>query len=239
MALAVPVAFAFVYVTTTVIPLILGYEGLYVRYIIPLYIPLLAMAVIVLDKFLKQASLSRGMLATITAVLSLWLAQHVPENYRNITERIENGYGAASKTWTRSETIHYLKQNPLKGRIFGTHHWVLYFNNICIDECTLRPIQYLRGADGNFIEQSTTDEPTYIVVMHHDYYYSELLELTELPALEIISINLDGMVMRLAPSMADIEDNKVLNQDMIMDMVTLNPDRFDGHSVLERFPREH
>lgn len=238
MTLAVPVAFVFIYVLGIAIPPILRYEGIYLRYLIPLYVPLLVILVLILDKFLEQTSLSRGILATTTAVLFLWLAQHVPENYRNITERIENGFGAASKAWDKSETLHYLKKNPLNGRIFTTHHWIVYFSNICTEECTLWPIQYLKGPDGNFTEYSITDEPIYIVVIQHDYYYTELLELTEFPTLEIISTTLDGVVMRLAPSMADIEGNKVLNQDMIADMILSNPDRFDGRLVLEKLPLE-
>ena len=238
MTLVVPVVFIFIYVVSIIIPPILRYEGIYLRYLIPLYIPLLVVVVLILGKFLEQTSLSRGILAIITAVPFLWLAQHIPENYRNITERIENGFGAASKAWDKSETLHYLKKNPLNGRIFTTHHWVVYFSDVCTEECTLWPIQYLKGTDGNFTEYSITDEPIYVVVIQHDYYYTELLELTELPTLEVISTTLDGMVMRLAPSMADIEGNKVLNQDMIADMVLSNPDRFDGRLVLDKLPLE-
>ena len=236
MALAVPVTFTFLYIVAIAIPPLIQYEGIYVRYLITLYIPILIVFIMILDKF-WQISSSRYMPIVSTAILSLWLIQSIPENYTNISNRIENGFGAASKTWAKSETIRHLKLNPLNGKIYCTSHWVMYLNDVCTDNCTLTPIHYLWDQDGKFIESDPTDEPLYIIVLQHDNYYGLLVELSEVASLEIISIHLDGVIMKPTADSANI-NNKVLTQDVVRDMVLLNPDRFDGRSVLESFPLE-
>lgn len=238
MAVAVPACFAFIYAVITAIPPILQYEIVAVRYLIPLYIPLLIAVVMILDRLIELTSQLRWMSVTITAVLSIWLVQYIPENYRNINDRINNGFGAASKIYAKSDTIRYLKSNPLNGRIFSTKHWVAFFNDMCIKDCTLEPLHYLRDQDGKLVDPRPADEPLHIVVLQQDDYYSLLIELTELPALEIVSINLDGIVLKLAPDIADTEKSLLLNQDMIADMVLSNPNRFDGRLVLEKLPLE-
>ena len=236
---AVPVCFALVYIVISVIPLIFQIEPFYIRYLIPLYIPVLVAVVMILDKLTEfLISQPRWISVTMTALLSIWLVQHIPENYRNINDRIDNGFGAASKTWAKSNTIRYLESNPLTGRVYFINYWVPYFNDVCVKECAIFPLHYLRDQDGRLVDPRPTNEPLYIVVLQQKNYYNLLIELTELPALEIVSINLDGIVLKLAPDIADTEKSLLLNQDMIVDMVLLNPDRYDGHSVLERFPRE-
>ena len=237
MVLAVPVTFALLYAISIAIPPIIQYEGIYIRYLILLYVPILIVIAIILDKFLGQISSSRYLPVVITAILSLWLIQSIPENYTNISKRIENGFGAASKTWAKSETMRYLKSNPLNGRIYCTSQWVVYLTDVCLNNCTLIPIHYLWNPDGRFIEPNSTDEPLYIIVLQHDNYYNLLLELSEVATLEIISIHLDGVIMRPAADRTNIK-NEVLTRDVVIDMILLNPDRFDGRSVLERFPLE-
>lgn len=238
MALTVPVIFAFLYIVTIAIPPLIQYEGIYVRYLIPLYVPMLVVIVIILDKFFGRITSSRYMPVVITAILSLWLIQSIPENYTNIKNRIENGFGAASKTWAKSETIRHIRSNPLNGRVYSTSHWVMYFSDICTDNCIPIPIRYLWNQDGRFIEPSPADELSYIVVLQHDNYYDLLMELSGSATLEIISIHLDGVILKPTDDGADIEPGKVLTQDVIVDMIMVNPDRFDGRSVLERFPLE-
>lgn len=235
--LAVPIIFAFLYILTIAIPPLIQYEGIYVRYLTPLYVPMLVVIAIILDKFFRQISSPRYMPVVITVILSLWLIQSIPENYTNIKSRIENGFGAASKTWAKNETIRHIRSNPLNGKIYSTSHWVMYLRDVCINNCTLMPIQYLWDQDGKLIEHVLDDEPLHIVVLHHDDYYSLLMELSELATLEIVSIHLDGVIMKPA---ADSANNKkeVLTRDVVRDMILLTPDRLDGRSVLERYPLE-
>ena len=234
-ALAVPAIFTAVYAVSIAAPPIINYEGIYVRYLLPLYIPALVIIVMTMDKLHEQISLPRYMPMAATAILSLWLVQTIPENYTNISNRIEDGFGAASKTWAKSETIRHLRYNPLKGRIYTTSHWVIYFSDVCTDDCRPIPIQNLWDQTGRFIGPDLAGEPFYIVVLQHDDYYNLLVELSESATLEIISIHLDGLILKPTADGADIEQDKVLTRDVIVDMIMLNPDRFDGRSVLERF----
>ena len=64
------------------------------------------------------------------------------------------------------------------------------------------------------------------------------MELSESATLEISSIHFDGVILKPTADSADIEQDKVLTRDVIADMIMLNPDRFDGRSVLERISLE-
>lgn len=237
-ALAVPAIFTAAYAVSIAVPPIINYEGIYVRYLLPLYIPALVIIVMTMDKLHEQISLPRYVPMAASAILSLWLIQAIPENYTNITNRIENGFGAASKTWAKSETIRHLRYNPLKGRLYTTSHWVIYFSDVCSDDCRPIPIQNLWDQTGRFIGPDLAGESFYIVVLQHDDYYNLLVELSESATLEIIAIHFDGVILRPTADGADIEQDKVLTRDVIVDMIMLNPDRFDGRSVLERFSLE-
>lgn len=236
MAVAVPATFILVYVVISTILPLTQYETITIRYLLVLYVPVLVVIVIILDKLLVQISAPRYMPAVSTVILSLWLIQSIPDNYANINNRIENGFDAASKTWAKSDTIRYLKSNPLNGTVYSTSAWVMYFSDVCTDNCTLIPIQHLWNQDGRFIGPVSADGPVHIVVLQQENYYNFLMELAELTTLEINSIHLDGVIMKPADSVN--AKNDVLTQDMIIDMVLLNPDRLDGRSVLERYPLE-
>ena len=237
MAVAVPATFISIYVVISAIPPLIQYEIIEVRYLVALYVPMLVIIVFILDKFFGLITALPHMLVVSTVTLSLWLIQSIPDNYTNIKDRIENGFSAASKTWAKSDTIRYLKSNPLNGKVYSTSAWVMYFSDVCTDNCTLTPIQYLWNQDGRFIEPVSADGPVHIVVLQQENYYNFLMELAELTTLEINSIHLDGVIMKPAADSVNAK-NDVLTQDMIIDMVLLNPDRLDGRSVLERYPLE-
>ena len=108
-----------------------GVEPANNRYLAPVYIPLLFVAVLVLDEFFRddmkrqilgtitftwtQNSRS-GVAGTLTVVLMLWLSFWLWDqkdiNAWNIRDMIVEGYGYTSRKWADSEIIQYINENP-------------------------------------------------------------------------------------------------------------------------------
>lgn len=108
-----------------------GVEPANNRYLAPVYIPLLFVAVLVLDEFFRD-DLKRQILGTITFTwpqnsrsgvagtltvvlmlgLSFWLWDQKDINAWNIRDMIVEGYGYTSRKWADSEIIRYINENP-------------------------------------------------------------------------------------------------------------------------------
>ncbi len=143
--------FALVYLSLLVWASVQGYthHGIYPKYVAPLYIPLLTAAAFALDRFLLHERERRlldsggsvpivgrwsGSLSAIVvmAVLSLWPAgQVVPHAYeisRVNAPDATDGYGR--QPWAgSSETMRYIRENPLSGRVYGNRVSLIYFHN--------------------------------------------------------------------------------------------------------------
>ena len=97
------------------------------RYLAPLYIPLIAVAAFALDRFFAQErekTDGRASVAALAAMtlLCLWTAGQVMPNIRRIVlknkgELLEESY--AGPRWADSETLAYIRENPLNGTVYG------------------------------------------------------------------------------------------------------------------------
>lgn len=131
-----------------------GMEG---RYVVPLYIPLLMVAAFALDRLLhweheeKQlGSMDRSRVedqalhpakgaqgsSLLTIILGLFLALHlvgkVASNLSRIKQANSQGPEAAaynSLRWKRSETLAYIRKNPLPGLVYSNEPVVAYLHN--------------------------------------------------------------------------------------------------------------
>ena len=133
-------AFSFVYTVLLIIGVsIRGIEPVSSRYMSIIYIPLLFIAVLVLDEFFQYA-LQRKLLGTlrfpwvqnryaegriagltvvVMALLSCWLWLPVNANAQHIRQAQENGLnGYNSRTWAESEIIRYINENPCSRCVF-------------------------------------------------------------------------------------------------------------------------
>ena len=108
-----------------------GVEPANNRYLAPVYIPLLFIAVLVLDEFFRcdmkrqplgtitftwPQNIRSGVAGTLTVVLMLWLSFWLWDqkdiNAWNIRDMIVEGYGYTSRKWADSEIIQYINENP-------------------------------------------------------------------------------------------------------------------------------
>ena len=133
-------AFSFVYTVLLIIGVsVRGIESVTNRYLAPVYIPLLFIAVLVLDEFFHYA-LQRKLLGTlrfpwvqnmyaagrvagltvvVMVLLSCWLWLPVNANAQHIRQAQENGLnGYNSRTWAESEIIRYINENPCARCVF-------------------------------------------------------------------------------------------------------------------------
>ena len=142
--------FAPVYLPLLIWASVQGYthHGIFPRFVAPLYIPLLAVAAFALDRFLlheRERPLSgsvgsvpivgrwSGSLPAIMvmAVLSLWPAgQVVPHAYEISRVNAPDATGSFwRQPWAGSETLRYIRENPLSGRVYSNVVAPIYFHN--------------------------------------------------------------------------------------------------------------
>ena len=149
--------FALTYFPFLVAATTLGYtyEGIQLRFLTPFYIPLLLAVVFALDWLLVQDRNGKllgsignlpklrhlyrkinppGLLTCIlTASLFLWAAWQIFPNAKEIirvnssTLHLETSYSAPP--WAASETLAYIRKNPLSGEIYSNGDIIVYLHN--------------------------------------------------------------------------------------------------------------
>ena len=124
-------------------------SGLPVRYLAPLYVPMLVAGALILNEFFRYAEKRKPLPAPpilqnwnngltkrmaisapaliLMACLSLWLSQQVFSNYGNINDWMDNGRGYSSREWTGSEMVRYLRAHPPDGLIWTNQAVALHF----------------------------------------------------------------------------------------------------------------
>ena len=117
------------------------HNGVEIRFLIPLYAPLVVIAAVGADRLLALIRDSErpgawrvaGRLAggALLAALTLWLGWQVVLNARAIaftnSDEFRSGYGA--QPWAGSETLRHIREYPMDGRVFSNHMHVAYLHN--------------------------------------------------------------------------------------------------------------
>ena len=217
------------------------WHGVQARFLIPLYIPFLVVAAFALDKLLscererrpagkiinlpiirtvtrkRQGVATPGLPALILMLaLCLWLAGQVPLHANRIIQAnsddpggIRLGYSAPR--WADSETLRYIRENPISGIVYSNLPILVYFNNE--GTATYRGIP-LNRARGYIVDAENAGSLTgpeqlaawlarapdgaYLVwfkdASDHDY---GLPDLRASPALEPVAQPKDGLVLKV------------------------------------------
>ena len=148
--------FALTYLILLITALMLSQvkDGLSDRYMAPLYIPLIVVAAVTLDHILdldKKTKLlgsvvrlpvirtlaqrkieTPGLLTTALAlILFAWVVAQIIPNSVQISHanNAELWLGYSDPRWANSETLHYLRQNPVAGRIYSNEPSFLFSQN--------------------------------------------------------------------------------------------------------------
>lgn len=195
--LATSSSFVFVYIFTIFGALIYGdIAPIDARFMAPIFVITLVIIATILDQTFNVVS-GRLKFVMITGLVCLWLTVTAISSYDQVKIWRNEGVGYSSKTWIDSETIGYLRSNPMDGLIYSNNIRAVYANIGVTNDTEV----YYRQLPLNW-----TDTPFYFgyqvdaVVWFHGwkpYIHTEydFMMLIALSNLEITAILEDGVVL--------------------------------------------
>lgn len=125
--LTTPIIYILTYMVVLLFILFIGDIGpILPRFLIPIYIPTVVVFTVILDRASRRI-FSKVYLSGLYSSIGLWLALLAVANYDDI-ERWRDGYEQdySSKHWIGSDTITYLKSNPIVGLIYSNETRAVY-----------------------------------------------------------------------------------------------------------------
>ena len=143
--------FALTFFTALVASLALAatFGGFEERHLTPLYVPIAVTAAFALDRvlgfaprrsrFRRRWKLRWGRrgpqaaAAGVTAVLCFWTAGQIEPNAREIRQRNSEGYDFASRYWAGSETLEWIRRNPLEGIVLSNVALLVSIHNYALE----------------------------------------------------------------------------------------------------------
>ena len=196
------------------------------RHLTPLYVPLLVTAAFALDRVLDFAPRRRAYLgggpkrrwayrrkaaaAVATAALCFWTAGQIEPHVREIRRSNAEGYDHASSYWTGSETMEWIRRNPLEGFVLSNEALIVSIHNYALE---LGPGQGYRHLPDEAEDMENLlrvagdrDESYYVVLIGTDSEWLmrnleyDVADLRASSGLEPIAELADGAVFRVRPS---------------------------------------
>ena len=196
-ALAAALVFAAAYTLALAVFLPLADAALPVRYLLPLFPPLLVVSALVLDEFTARNAAASGAVA-VTMAAWLWLALPAVATYDDVRRWQAAGpdVGYSSKRWTESAVIRYLNVNRMDGAVWSTDPLALYFHT------RRRPLAALNPSLDALTEQVADLSPaasTWVVwfddsIRAPDYGADGV---AAAPGMELIANLEDGVIFRV------------------------------------------
>ena len=104
--------------------------GMNFRFLLPVYVPLLLTAVLLLDRFLSieaagwMAAGRYGLASLVVLGALAHIGFSAQENLRRTVQAYGTGYQYGSSNtarWQHSETLNYIRDNPIEGTIYSNH----------------------------------------------------------------------------------------------------------------------
>ena len=173
------------------------------RYLLPIYVPLLLAAVLLLDRFLSIEAMGRmvAIRSVLTALLLAGALAHIGcsahENLRLTAQARGTGYKdwmLNSSYWEKLKILHYIRDNPINGRILSDNPYItwLWSRTVALGDHHFLPaeIHYLTSAvgDGGHVLWFRAWKPPY------DY---DELDIRVLPGVEPVVELSDGVIFRV------------------------------------------
>ena len=180
------------------------HQGIDSRYLLPIYVPLLLAAALLLDRFLSIAAAGRMVAVRygLVSLVGLATLAHVSfsayENLRRTAQAWRSGYGNGTYNvayWQQSETLKYLRDNHIEGSVYSSHRPLAWFVNRA---AVPRKHRNIRRNKMRWIEAGA-----HIVWFDRFYtFYKQSypdcddLDLRVLPGVETVAELADGVVLR-------------------------------------------
>ena len=211
-----------------VVPLTVG-EGINSRFLLPVYVPLLLTAVLLLDRFLSIEATGRMMAARygLPALVLLAALAHVGWSaHRNLTLTAEArvaGFGMYNNTYcASSEILHYIQDNRINGRMYSNNCYLTWFwdqtaapgkHQLLPDEIHSLTSTILRWTNSGsaHIAWSRSEK---------SFYDFDDLDIRVLPGVEPVAELYDGVVFRVtAAEPFDAERHRARKQHYVDQLI--------------------
>ena len=188
-----------------VVPLTVG-EGINSRFLLPVYVPLLLTAVLLLDRFLSIEATGRMMAARygLTALVLLATLAHVGWSaHRNLTITAEArvaGFGMYNNTYcASSEILNYIRDNRINGRMYSNNCYLAWFwdQTAAPGKHQLLPDE-IHSLTSTILRQ-TNSGSAHIAWSRSEksFYDFDDLDIRVLPGVEPVAELYDGVVFRV------------------------------------------
>ena len=214
-----------------VVPLTIPY-GIGDRLLLPGYVPLLLTAGFLLDRFLCIAvagwmvPVRYGLASLVLLATLTHLCFSARENLRLTTHAWVAGYPAQAynaAAWQQSETLNYLRDHHIEGRIYSNHRPLAWFADRTAAYEKYQPIRAGLPRLARDIMQWTEDG-THIVwfrAFHNRGVYGyDLMDLRLLSGVEPVAELADGVVFRATTSEPfDAERHRARKQRYVQELI--------------------
>ena len=188
-----------------VVPLTVG-EGINSRFLLPVYVPLLLAAVLLLDRFLSIEATGRMVAARygLTALVLVATLAHVGWSaHRNLTLTAEArvaGFGMYNNTYcASSEILHYIRDNRINGRMYSNNCYLTWFwdQTAAPGKHQLLPDE-IHSLTSSILRQ-TNSGSAHIAWSRSEksFYDFDDLDIRVLPGVEPVAELYDGVVFRV------------------------------------------
>ena len=202
-------------------------QGIDSRYLLPIYVPLLLTAAFLLDRFLSIAATGRMVTVryAVASLVVLAALTHIGFSTRRNLHLTTHAYVAGYKEdwmfntvhWQQSETLTYLRDNPIASRIYSNRRYLAWFA-----DRTAHPGKHQRIPSKR--RWAEIEVGAHIVWFERDYErsYSNRggLDLRVLPGVEIVAELADGLVFRrTAAEPFDVKKHRTRKQRYVEQLI--------------------
>ena len=211
-----------------VVPLTVG-EGINSRFLLPVYVPLLLAAVLLLDRFLSIEATGRMMAARygLTALVLLATLAHIGWSaHRNLTLTAEArvaGFGMYNNTYcASSEILNYIQDNRINGRMYSNNCYLTWFwdQTAAPGKHQLLPDE-IHSLTSSILRQ-TNSGSAHIAWSRSEksFYDFDDLDIRVLPGVEPVAELYDGVVFRVtAAEPFDAERHRARKQRYVEQLI--------------------
>ena len=222
-------AVAYLVFMITIVPFTVG-QGIDSRYLLPIYVPLLLAAVVLLDRFLSIEATGR-MVAIRSVLMSLVLLMslaHVSFSVINNLHITHPEWSFNSRVpWESSEILHYIRDNPINGHIFSDNPYLTWFWSRTAAREGERWHHHLPAADiRNFTSKimGDSDDGRHLLWFRkwkweHNYDFNDF-DIRCLPGVDVVAELSDGVVFRVtAAEPFDAKRHRACKQSYVQQLV--------------------
>ena len=196
-------AVAYLVFIVTIVPLVIHKE-FPLRYLLPVYVPLLLVAVFLLDRFpsIKAAGWTGAVRYGLASLVLLGVLAHVGfsarENLRRTAHVYKAGYRHSdwsrnAARWQHSEILNYIRDNHIEGRIYSNMGPLAWFWD---RTAAVRKLRTYRNIPHK-MEWAEIEAGAHIVWLDESYESNrdyDDLDVRLLPGIEIVAELADGVV---------------------------------------------